>query len=370
MDAGKDVHAIYLDLSKAFDKVDHGVLLGKMLEMGIEGKVLRWIKHWPLDRAQRVTLDGASSMWSLVSSGIPQGSVLGPLLFTVYMNNLVVPSPVFSLKFADDCKIFTQVSSVQDEIVLQCALDMIHEWSRVHRMTFNATKSKVVRFGKGKGALPIYVLGGRPISEMDQVKDLGVHYDVKLSFSTHCAKVANRANSVVGTIKRFFSTRRLVVLRSLYITYVRPIMEYASSAWSPGRKYSIEILESVQRRMTRLAVESMGRDYPDRLIQWDLSPLEQRRIDSDLVYFYKIYKGEMLVRNLFSNDGVMALVRDESLKATRCAVDQKLRKPLAKSLARQTSFFVRTVNPWNSLHLSTRLLETTSSFKRLIGTRS
>ena len=240
VDEGHSVDVLYLDFSKAFDKVPHSRLLDKLAAVGIGGAVLQWIQAWLTDRKQRVVLNGHASEWRPVLSGVPQGSVLGPLLFLVFINDIdgavdVTASVIF--KFADDSKVLRQVESEEDRLALQADIDSLFKWSEDWQMLFNASKCKVLHFGKRNPRFN-YTMGGyAPAGTVLQVdteeKDLGVVVHESLRPSKQCAKAAGKANQVLGQMSRSFSYRDKSSWLKLYKLYVRPHLENSVQSWSP-----------------------------------------------------------------------------------------------------------------------------------------
>ena len=258
LDKGGSVDVIYLDFAKAFDKVPHHRLLRKLEDYGVAGRLLAWVKGWLLNRWQRVGVGGGRwSGWRRVLSGIPQGSVLGPVLFLVFIDDLEVGLMSEVLKFADDTKIFGRVDTEGDREVLQRDLDRLVQWSETWQMKFNVDKCKVMHLGKrnfgGK-----YVINGGVLGAVDEERDLGVRITSDLKASAQCAYVCARANRVLGMISRTMVYRSPDILLSLYKSLVRPHLEYCVSAWSPHYVKDRERLERVQHRFTRMVPGMRG----------------------------------------------------------------------------------------------------------------
>ena len=251
LDNGRSVDVIYLDFAKAFDEVPHQRLLRKLEVYGVLGELLSWIRGWLLNRWQRVGVRGSWSRWRRVLSGIPQGSVLGPVLFLVFIDDLEEGLRSEVLKFADDTKIFREVVSEVDRDVLQRDLDRLVQWSEVWQMRFNVDKCKVMHLGRGN-LRGNYVMNGGSLGVVDEERDLGVRIMSDLKALAHCAYVSSRANRVLGMISRTMVYRSADVLTRLYKSLVRPHLEYCVSAWSPHYVKDKEMLERVQHRFTRM----------------------------------------------------------------------------------------------------------------------
>jgi ribonuclease P/MRP protein subunit RPP40 len=200
---GEPVDLIYLDFQKAFDKVPHRRLMKKVSAMGIGGEIYKWIKDWLRDRKQRVCLTGSSSGWANVTIGVPQGSVLGPLLFLIYINDIDNGIAIKILKFADDTKLYRQVGTAEDIAKLRKDLGKMVGWSKEWLMSFNVQKCKVMHIGFGNEKAG-YMTDGVQLQEVHEEIELGVLVQDNLKCAQQCAKVVGKANRVLGMIKWTF----------------------------------------------------------------------------------------------------------------------------------------------------------------------
>ena len=286
---GKVVDSVYFDFAKAFDTVPHRRLLKKLEGYGISGSVLGWIKSFLTDRKQLVKVDQARSTTDSVVSGIPQGSVLGPLLFVVYINDL--PENVISsiLLFADDTKIFKEVNSIDDSLTIQKDINELELWSKNWLLKFHPDKCHVLTLGKYWNIVHAhpYSLGGNQLEHVFVEKDLGVLIDLELSFAEHISKQVKKANSILGVIRRGFEELSPRTFYILYTTFVRPHLEYAQSVWSPRLRKYVNLIEGVKRRATRMVRRLRNLTYEQRLRKLDLPSLEFRRHFGDMVQIYK-----------------------------------------------------------------------------------
>ena len=287
LDEGSPVDIIYLDFSKAFDKVPHERLAVKLEAHGIGGEVLRWIRNWLKDRKQRVVLSGEKSTWTEVMSGVPQGSVLGPVLFTIFINDLDESTKNIVKKFADDTKLMGRVGSDKEINTMKEDLHELDTWSDVWQMQFNVDKCKVMHLGKNN-LQTNYQLGGKDLGITYEEKDLGVIFDDTFKVGNQCLKAAKKGNKTLGMIKRTFACRSKNIMVKLYKSLVRPKLEYCVQAWRPHFKKDIEVLEKVQRRATRMIAECKGLEYDRRLKVAGLMTLEARRERADLLEVFKI----------------------------------------------------------------------------------
>ena len=224
LDDGGSVDVIYLDFAKAFDKVPHQRLLRKLEGYGVSGRLLAWIRGWLLNRWQRVGVKGFWSRWRRVLSGIPQGSVLGPVLFLVFIDDLEEELRSEVLKFADDTKIFGRVDSEGASEDLQRDLDRLVQWSEVWQMRFNVDKCKVMHLGK-RNAGGSYVMNGGTLREVNEERDLGVRITSDLKATAQCNYVCSKANRVLGMIRRTMVYKSPDILTRLYKSLVRPQVE-------------------------------------------------------------------------------------------------------------------------------------------------
>ena len=286
---GKVVDSIYFDFAKAFDTVPHRRLHKKLEGYGISGSVLDWIKSFLTDRKQLVKVDQARSTTDPVVSGIPQGSVLGPLLFVIYINDL--PDNVISsiLLFADDTKIFKEVNSIDDSLTIQKDIDKLESWSNDWLLKFHPDKCHVLTLGKHWNIVHAhpYSLGGNQLEHVFVEKDLGVLIDSDLTFEEHISKQVKKANSILGVIRRGFEELSPRTFYILYTTFVRPHLEYAQSVWSPRLRKYVNLIEGVQRRATRMVRRLQNLTYEQRLRKLNLPTLEFRRHFGDMVQIYK-----------------------------------------------------------------------------------
>ena len=289
VDKKHEVDVIYLDFAKAFDKVPHHRLGLKLNSLGIKGNVLKWIEDWLLDRQQRVVVNGVASEWTPVTSGVPQGSVLGPLLFLIYINDIDEGVKSSISKFADDTKIGRTILGEKDRIELQNDLKLLGQWAEKWQMKFNTDKCKVIHFGGGSPSN--YVMDSKTLENIDEEKDLGVLIHKTLKPENQCQAAAGKANRILGMLKRNITSRKKEVMLPLYRTLVRPHLEYSVQFWNPYLVKDIKLLENVQRRATRLISGMKGLTYEEKLKECNLFSLSRRRLRGDMIQVFKILKG-------------------------------------------------------------------------------
>ena len=291
LDTGMGVDVIYLDFQKAFDKVPHQRLLKKLYAYGIRGHTYQWIKEFLSNRQQRVTINGSKSEWRDVTSGIPQGSVLGPVLFLVFINDFPDVIEVLLKLFADDAKLYSVISSLNDVQPLQRSVNNAGTWSIDWEMLFNIKKCHQLHVGPQDTGYTYTMQtenGPQAIEKVANEKDLGVIIDSKLTFRDHISAKVNLANRNLGIIFRTFTYLDTEMFMSLYKSLVRPHLEYATVIWSPLYKKDRISIENVQRRATKLVRACKNLSYPERLRKLGLPTLEYRRQRADIIQVYKI----------------------------------------------------------------------------------
>ena len=354
-DTSRCADVIYFDLQKAFDKVPHERLKAKLKAHGINGNVLNWISSWLRDRRQRVVVNGSTSEYLPVTSGVPQGSVLGPTLFLIYINDLDIGICNTLSKFADDTKLGGNASTDLDRASMQRDINTLLEWSEKWLMNFNTSKCKSLHIGRNN-IKTNYFMRDTPIDTSSVEKDLGVLISDDLKTTKQSIESVNKANKILGLIGRTLDLKSETSILTLYSTLVRPHLEYCVQFWSPSLRKDIDRIEKVQRRATKMIPRLRSKPYEDRLAHLNLYSLSKRRLRGDLIETFKICKG---LENVNCN------------KYFDIAVDERTRGHQFKIRPKHFSydekknfFFNRVINNWNDLPANVIESETLDTFKK------
>ena len=359
IDNGKSFDTLYLDFRKAFDAVPHERLLIKLNAYGITGQLHKWVSSFLKHRKQYVRMGKEHSEKHVITSGIPQGSILGPILFLIFINDL--PENIESIchVFADDTKIY---NTTENKATLQNDLNKLYEWSEKWQLSFNASKCKCIHYGS-KNPKYTYKIesnnNSHDIATASEEKDLGVVFDSTLKFDIHINNIVTKANQTLGIIKRNFNYFDNDVFLQLYKALVRPHLEYAQSVWSPYLKRQQTLIENVQRRATKLVPYLTKLSYKERLEKLKLPSLRYRRIRGDLIQVFKFCK------ELKTSQEPNHILNFSDYNNTR-GHDLKLIKEHYETNIRKFSFSQRVVNYWNILDTNTVTAVDTDTFKKLM----
>ena len=349
-----------LDFSKAFDTVPHPHLLKKLDHLGIRGDLYQWLQAFLTNRDQRVVVDGAYSNFVHVESGVPQGTVLGPLLFLCHINDLPLSTNSHIRLFADDCLIYREINSLEDKVLLQKDLDSLQGWASNWGMRFNAQKCYILSTTTAREQTPyFYQLNGEILQSVPNTPYLGVTLSADLKFNVHLNKITAKSYQCLAFVRRNLKYCPEQLRRLSYISLIRSKLEYSSSVWDPHLRKDIDQLEKVQRRAARF----IKRDYKydssvtQMLKDLDLSSLENRRKMSKLSLLFKIRNNLLCIKE----DGYLERADSRTREASR---NYKLKS--AKTELFKHSFFINTPKIWNNLPSDMKEIQSLESFKTAI----
>ena len=281
LEEGKNVDVIYLDFAKAFDKLDYRVTLQKLHDMGITGNLLQWINSFLSNRFQCVYVQGEKSSPVQVKSGVPQGSVVGPLLFLIMLQDIDSETNFATISsFADDTRVLAGITSMEDVAALQADLDKIYQWSNNNNATFNSEKFECLRYGYDKTLINDSYYSSNTQSKIECkpfVRDLGVTICADGGFEKHISNVATSANQKCAWILRTFRTRDRFPLLILWKSLVRPILDYCSQLWCPTAPGQINTIEKVQVNYFKKIIGMQDLDYWEQLKDLKVTSLQRRR---------------------------------------------------------------------------------------------
>ena len=307
---GLQVDSIYTDFSKAFDRVCHKLLLSKLAALGFGDNVVRWLGSFLEDRGQQVRIGSYISGIVEVHSGVPQGSHCGPLLFNLFINDIgdAIDSSSFLL-FADDLKIFKTIKSKSDQILLQRDIDSLYKWSVANCLNLNVNKCFCVSFGRSRNINHNgYTLNDAPLTRKDVARDLGVLFDVQLTFAKHILELTRKGLKNLGFINKNSIGFKPESFKILYCSLVCSGLEYASIIWTPYYQYLIDNIESVQKRFLHSLAFRSGIniynnyhiDYSAVIDAYHLETLLKRRNCADLCFLYKLLNGDICSPEILS----------------------------------------------------------------------
>ena len=353
-------HVIYTDISKAFDTVSHTKLIQVIKSYKLNNSVITWIQNFLNNRKQQVVINKDFSNIGNVNSGIPQGSILGPLLFILYIND--VDSCGRSLDgyggfrlFADDTKVFC--TDVQK---LQSSLDNVSDWLKSRQLNLSINKCFSLHVGRPSSNKPNFKISNQPILPSSTAKDLGIYISDSLKWTTHVNQIYKNARNSSYHIIKFSKTKNIWILRKLFITYVRPKIEYSTPVWSPSLKKDIDKIERIQKDFTRFACRRCSisyTNYSDRLYKLNLQSLEQRRINNDLVFLYKTINN---LTGLNFDDYFINRIQTYNLRGDKNQIIPKFNNNTPHW---HNSFFNRVCKFWNKLGDKIKMARSVEIFK-------
>ena len=329
----ENLDSIYLDFSKAFNKCDHGILLHKIKSLGIKGKIGRWIYSFLIGRLQEVLVKGHKSSKSPLKSGVPQGSVLGPILFLIYVSDIGEDLVASVLVYVDDTKLTHKVKNEKDVEFVQDELKKLHQWGQKNNMEFNGNKFQVVRYGQDVKLKEdtIYLSGDyeEVIDQFSSLRDLGVQLTDDATFSEHIENICKKVRQKCGWLHRSFYTRNPNFMKHMFNSLIQPHIDYCSQLWMPQEGQNLDKLEKLLRDFTRKMPGLKELNYWERLKKMKMSS-EQRRLERyQMIYIWKMMEDKV------PNCGV-AWSSDSERKGRMCAVPALRGRDSVKTLRTQS----------------------------------
>uniref|UniRef100_A0A8R1E8T3 Reverse transcriptase domain-containing protein n=2 Tax=Caenorhabditis japonica TaxID=281687 RepID=A0A8R1E8T3_CAEJA len=289
--AGKkeNTYSVYIDFRKAFDSVTTPKLIAKLSSYGIGGALIKWLSSFLTGRTQRINVNGSYSTLREVVSGVPQGSVLGPLLFLLFINDIGDNISSHYLLYADDLKVYSpDAHSVQKD------LDALSFWCKNWQMEISPSKSQYIVFShssrNSKPSDGSFNLSNTSVPKCEHVRDLGVIFSYNLSFSSHIGKILRKAHQRTNILFNILRHGSLEIFIKCYTIYVRPLVEYGTLVFSPASKEIIRSIESLQKSFIYRLHKKFNLEYTSyfsTIQEHGLEPLEYRRLIADLIFLYK-----------------------------------------------------------------------------------
>ena len=363
-DAGQQSDVICMDIAKAFDTVPHNRLKLKLQWYGITGITFQWISSFLAMRHQRVVIDNTFSSLTSVTSGVPQGTVLGPTLFLIYINDIIDNIHYSNIRlFADDIILYKQVSSVNDANCLQIDLQSLQHWEEKWLLKFNISKCYVLKITRAKvhKVEYNYQFHNTSLTELNSCKYLGVTIQSDLKWSQHIHQITVKANCTLSLIKRNLRLTSKSLRETAYFTLVRSQLEYASTVWSPWLCKDKLELEKVQRRAARFVCNNYDPMYSVTAMIDELNwqKLENHRNNSRLCLLFKIMQQQIHV----PTDDIPP---PAPATTTRSSHERNLLVPYARTDVYKYSFFPHAASLWNKLHKTIKETQSLDIFKSRI----
>lgn len=351
VDKSGQTDVIFLDFRKAFDLVSHAKLIEKLVHLDVPSYLVNWISAYLTNRRQFVAIDNCCSSDLAVTSGVPQGSVLGPLLFNIYINDIVdsITEPVQIKLFADDCLLFNEITCQQDQITLNSNLQKILTWCERWDMQLNIDKTVFMKITKKINKLSFtYNLASMPLTEVDEYKYLGVIITNNLSWNSHISHLCDSAFKKLCYLRHKLKHAPPETRLTAYTSLVRPKLEYAAIVWDPYTKTNIDALERIQRKAVRFIFSKYRTsDSPsDLMAQHNIQSLQLRRKIHRLKFLFLLYNNKLSL-------SPEPYIKPLTARRTRHRHSATLTPYNTRTNIFKYSFFPRTVADWNSLPLST-----------------
>jgi hypothetical protein len=364
LDEGKEVRAVFCDISKAFDRVWHKGLLFKLSRLGIKDSLLHWFTSYLSSRKQRVVYANSSSKWSSINAGVPQGSILGPLLFLIYINDIIGNINANIRLFADDTSLYIVVDTPDTAAnILNNDLDTIFNWSKTWLVSFNPSKTESMIFSKKikKPPHPTLFMNQVPIEQFESHKHLGISLSSDTKWNIHISTILKKAWQRIGILRSLKFILSRASLERMYISFVRPILEYGDVLWDNCTTSLKNDLEAVHNEAARIVTGATKLCNIQTLLsdlKWET--LAERRKKHKLILFYKMYNN--ITPSYLSN---LIPVSSQTTYSLRNASDIPVIH--CRTQGYQSSFLPSTVRDWNALPSSTKNKTSLESFKSALN---
>ena len=363
LDEGKEVKSVFCDISKAFDRVWHRGLLFKLESIGIKDSLLSWIRSYLRNRHQRVVIANATSNWSAINAGVPQGSILGPLLFLIYINDIVSDIEANVRLFADDTSLYIIVDDpTQSSVALNSDLSHILSWSKRWLVSFNPAKTESLIFSRkrNKPQHPALLMDNVPITKVNNHKHLGLTLSDDAKWNSHIKATTDKAWKRIGLLRSLKFVLSRFSLEKMYISFIRPLLEYGDTIWDNCSQELKNDIEAVQIEAARIVTGATKLCNTDRLIselRWDT--LSERRRKHRLTVFYKM-------KNHLTPSYLSDLVPKQNRPAYNLRSTHDVPAIHTRTTLYGTSFLPKTIREWNELSPVVRNSPSLPSFKNKI----
>ena len=348
-DKNTQLDVIVLDFSKTFDTLPRDRLQGKLDHYGINGHIHSWISNFLKHRSLCVLVEGAKSDPAHVVSGVPQGTLMGPLLFLLHINDLSENVTSEVRLFADDCLLYLPIHNASDQIALQRDLYSLVEWGNKWGMKFNAKKCESIRMCRKRILLTrMYTISGQILQEVSSARYLGVNITNKLAWSEHVALTTKKSNGTLAFLRRNLKTCPKKIMENTYTSLVRPVLEYGAAIWDPYLDKDISSIEMVQRRAARFVTNDYAytSSVSDMIAELGWHSLADRRSDIRLITLFRTIHKLMEVP---TSDIPTSDILTPADPRTRPKHKLKYKTIKASTSAYKNSFFVKTIPLWNQL---------------------
>ena len=365
LDAGKEIRTVFCDISKAFDRVWHEGLIYKLKAAGVSGDVLRWFQSYLSGRRQRVVLSGSFSEWVYIKAGVSQGSILGPLLFLLYINDIVKNIGSHIRLFADDTSLFIIVDNpTTAALCLNSDLEKLSRWAAIWLVTFNPSKNESLLISRkiNKPIHPPLYMQNVQIQEVSSHKHLGLYFSNDCSWHQHIDYIKQKAWFRIHVMRKLKFKLDRKSLETIYLTFIRPLLEYGDVIWDNCTQYEKNELDKIQNEAARITTGTTKLVSLDNLykeVGWQT--LHRRRQDHKITLFYKMFNQ---LTPVYLSSLIPQQVNAISHHNLRNSND--IHTIRSNTSLYHNSFLPSTLRQWNSLPVEVRQLNTLSSFKTFL----